>query len=133
MRLRRRSAAKFVTLTQLKYDPYFGFRPYKFTKIVHFRFFAFDRVERVLPLEPRPGARRRGRSQAPDVPAAAHGSSFQPDLWTGPILADGVNDEVLVHLVILGQSIFFQTTDISVLIQLVDRSDLEEILNLVSL
>ena len=72
----------------------------------------------MLPLEPRPGARQRGRSQAPDVPAAAHGSSFQPDLWTGPILADGVNDEVLVHLVILGQSIFFQTTDISVLIQL---------------
>ena len=73
----------------------------------------------MLPLEPRPGARWHGRSQAPDVPAAAHGSSFQPDLWTGPILADGVNDEVLVHLVILGQSIFFQTTDISVLIQLV--------------
>ena len=71
--------------------------------------------------EPRPGARRRGRSQAPDVPAAAHGSSFQPDLWTGPILEDSVRDEVVVHLVILGQSIFFQTTDISVLIQLVDR------------
>ena len=76
----------------------------------------------MLPLEPRPVARRRGRSQAPDVPAAAHGSSFQPDLWTGPILAHGVNDEILVHLVILGQSIFFQTTDISVIIQLVDNN-----------